>query len=285
VTDTPISDVSDTALWVAAFRALESARPDALFKDPLAAVLTGDRGRLIAKQMPYPKMLGWMMAVRTILIDRLIFEALQAGVDTVINIGAGLDTRPYRLDLPQHLQWIEIDFPHMIDLKNTRLAQEVPRCKLKRIALNVANRDEAVRVYRELGSQSKQALIITEGVIAYLSNDEAGQLAQDLRSIPSFRFWIQDYLSSTGLRRPGKLKKKLKNAPFRFHHADPLGFFAEYGWQVRSDKKAIIEADKLGRPFPIPFPFEFLMFLIPKAHQERIRQGMGYVLLEARSAR
>src|SRR5690606_19356298 len=100
MTGTPIADVSDTALWVAAFRALESERPAALFQDLLAATLSGERGRAIARAMPYPKILAWMMAVRTVAIDRLIFEAVDAGVDTVVNIGAGLDTRPYRLELP-----------------------------------------------------------------------------------------------------------------------------------------------------------------------------------------
>src|SRR4051812_38059191 len=102
--DTPISHVSDTALWVAAFRAFESERPDSLYHDPYAGVLSGERGRVMAREMPYQNMLAWLMAVRTIAIDRLVFEALSVGVDTVINIGAGLDTRPYRLDLPTDLK-------------------------------------------------------------------------------------------------------------------------------------------------------------------------------------
>ncbi|WP_141733360.1 class I SAM-dependent methyltransferase [Oligoflexus tunisiensis] len=282
MTETHIADVSDTALWVAAFRALESERPDALFHDPLAAVLTGERGRVIARDMPYPKILAWMMAVRTVAIDRLIFEAIGAGVDTVINIGAGLDTRPYRLDLPKDLQWIEIDFPHMVDMKNIKLSQEVPRCRLSRIGLDVSNRLAAQRLYGEIGSQTRSALVITEGVIPYLSNEHAGQLAEDLRKIPSFRFWIQDYRRSNKvMRQPKKLKKKLKNAPFQFHHPDPLGFFSGFGWKVRTDIKAMDEAERLGRPFPIAFPWTILMRLIPKTRRDAARQVLGYVLFEA----
>jgi O-methyltransferase involved in polyketide biosynthesis len=40
-----IRNVSDTARWVAMYRAQESARPDALFHDPWAERLGGDRGR------------------------------------------------------------------------------------------------------------------------------------------------------------------------------------------------------------------------------------------------
>lgn len=281
MTDTPISDVSDTALWVAAFRALESKRPDALFHDSLADVLTGDRGRAIARAMPYPKILAWMMGVRTIAIDNLIFEAIAAGVDTVVNIGAGLDTRPYRLALPKDLRWIEIDFPHIIALKNTKLADEVPSCQLSRIALDLTNRSEARRVYAEIGSQAKSALIITEGVTIYLSIEEVRHLSADLREIPNFHYWIQDYRRfDKTLRSPKKLQKKLKSAPFRFQHPDPLGFFTGLGWKIRRDIKAMDEGERLGRPFPMSFPWNLLMVIIPKEKKEEMRKGMGYVLFE-----
>jgi methyltransferase (TIGR00027 family) len=278
----PISDVSDTALWVAAFRALESARPNALFRDPLAELLTGERGRAIAKEMPYPKILTWLMAVRTVAIDNLVHAAIQEGVDTIVNVGAGLDTRPYRLDLPKQLHWIEVDFPHMLEMKTSKLAHATPHCHLLRRGLDVSNRAAAKSLYEEIGAKAKNALIITEGVIAYLSNEEAGHLAEDLRKIPSFRYWIQDYRKTNPrLKYPAKLKKKLKNAPFRFVHADPLGFFASYGWKVKTDVKATDEGERLGRPFPVSFPWNLLMSLVSKKRKEEVRDGMGYVLLEA----
>ena len=39
-----IRNISDTALWAAIYRARESDRPDALFRDPLARRLAGERG-------------------------------------------------------------------------------------------------------------------------------------------------------------------------------------------------------------------------------------------------
>lgn len=282
MTGSPINNVSDTALWVATFRALESERDDGLFKDPFARVLAGDRGKAIADAMPYRKITAWTLAIRTVVIDRFIQEALSNGVDTVVNIGAGLDTRPYRLKLPNDLKWIEVDFPHIIDLKNTKLADAKPNCRLTRIGIDVAKPDLAARTYRDIGADAKRALVLTEGVIPYLANADAGQLAKSLRQVPSFCFWIQDYYGSNRkIRRPDKLKKKLKNAPFRFNHADPLAFFSQFGWRVRQDVKAMDEGRRLDRPFPVPFPWNLVAHFVPKATRDEMRKSMGCALLEA----
>ncbi len=44
----------------------------------------------------------------------------------VINLGAGLDSRPYRMALPPSLLWVEVDYSHMIGFKNEKLAKEKP---------------------------------------------------------------------------------------------------------------------------------------------------------------
>src|SRR5690349_11544278 len=109
-----IGHVSDTALWIAAYRAQESERQDAVFKDHLARKLAGERGKSIVANMPYADRMAFAMIVRTSAIDRLVHMAIERGVDTVINLGTGLDTRPYRMKLPSDLQWVEVDFPHLI---------------------------------------------------------------------------------------------------------------------------------------------------------------------------
>jgi methyltransferase (TIGR00027 family) len=96
-TDPLISNVSDTARWVATYRAVESARPDALFHDPLADRLAGGRGRAIVAAAPRMIRNGWWLVARTKVIDDVIVEAIGDGCDRVLNLAAGLDTRPYRL--------------------------------------------------------------------------------------------------------------------------------------------------------------------------------------------
>src|SRR6476469_9976941 len=102
-----IQTVSDTAFMVATYRAMESERADALFHDPLAAKLAGEHGREIVANLTRDARLGeWFVAIRTHIIDALIRAAVAEGIDTIVNLGAGLDTRPYRMQLPGSLRWI-----------------------------------------------------------------------------------------------------------------------------------------------------------------------------------
>jgi methyltransferase (TIGR00027 family) len=107
----PIKDVSDTAFWIAHHRRLESERSDALFHDPFAAKLAGERGKAISEAMPTSRFVAWTVALRTRIIDDYLQSAINSGVDTVLSLGAGLDARPYRMELPPSLHWIEADYP------------------------------------------------------------------------------------------------------------------------------------------------------------------------------
>ena len=98
--ETVLRDVSDTALWVALDRAHETERRHPLFRDPYARLLAGERGEQIARVLRRGRQ-SWPVVVRTAVFDELILRAIaRDGVTCVLNLAAGLDTRPYRLDLP-----------------------------------------------------------------------------------------------------------------------------------------------------------------------------------------
>src|SRR5262249_44279004 len=119
--DTNLRNISDTARWVARYRALESERPDALFRDPLASRLAGERGQSIRAGMGFANKNTWSFVARTVLIDRFIAERVRQGTEMVVNLAAGFDTRPYRMALPSTLQWIEIDLPEILAEKRDAL--------------------------------------------------------------------------------------------------------------------------------------------------------------------
>src|SRR2546427_542242 len=106
---------------------MESERPDALFRDPYARKLAGERGERIIASMRRGRAWAWPMIVRTAVLDELILRTIEReGVDTVLNLAAGLDTRPYRLPLPSSLRWVEADFPDVIAYKRGRPEPPVP---------------------------------------------------------------------------------------------------------------------------------------------------------------
>src|ERR1700736_2316765 len=117
-----IRAISDTARWVAVYRAQESERPDAIFHDPYARALAGDRGAQIAAALPFGEQNAWSFIARTYLVDQFVTAELRRGVGLVINLAAGLDARPYRMDLPGTLRWVEVDLPQIIDYKESILA-------------------------------------------------------------------------------------------------------------------------------------------------------------------
>src|SRR5690348_9752887 len=128
MTGTPIANVSDTARWVAYYRAMETERPDAIFRDPYARRLAGPEGEAIVRAMPKGATFAWPMIVRTAVMDEIILRAVSRdGVDVVLNLAAGLDARPFRLPVSPGLTWVDADLPGILEYKRQQLAGERPR--------------------------------------------------------------------------------------------------------------------------------------------------------------
>jgi methyltransferase (TIGR00027 family) len=226
-----ISNVSDKARWMAAFRAAESARPDALFDDPFADTLAGDRGRAIAAATPRLIRSGWWWVVRTKLIDDLIAEALKSGCDRVLNLATGFDTRPYRLDLPSGLEWIETDLPEIVNEKQRLLKDETARCQLYRLAVDLADARSRAAFLEDATSGARNAVVITEGLLLYLSEKQVGALADDLRR-KEIGGWITDLIAPVIVRGMMRRMPSLEKAPKTFEPTDGVAFFERRGWSV-----------------------------------------------------
>jgi methyltransferase (TIGR00027 family) len=288
--DTPIEDVADTAFLVAMERAMEGDRPDALFHDPLSAKLAGERGRRIVDSLGAHAVVStWTLAIRTIIIDTYIQEAMAQGVTQIVNLGAGLDTRPYRMDLPPSLQWVEVDIPKIIDLKERTLVSETPRCRLERIRLDLADRPVRARLFADLNARAPKTLVITEGVIPYLTQDEVGSLADDLRAQEHFALWIVDYFSPLTLkyRQRRAIKERMVNAPWRFDPPDWFGFLGEHRWKIKEIRYLLEEGKRRGRPPPMRFAmrvFRLVSLLRSLFSSSKVRtklkQFAGYAVLE-----
>ncbi len=274
-----IRNVSDTARWVAVYRARETERPDAHFRDPFARRLAGERGEQIAKSMPLGRDSDWSMITRTCLGDDLINEQVQQGTDMVINLAAGLDARPYRMQLPASLIWVEVDLPEILSYKEEILRDEKPVCSLERIRLDLSNAPARRDFFAQLGGRCTKALIITEGLLIYLTPDDVAGLAKDLAAPPSFQSWILD-IASPGLLRmlAKKMAKQLHHAaPFKFAPPEGPNFFIPYGWKPVDVRSLLKNAARLKR---LSF-FMGLFALLPETEKSRRdRPWSGVCLLK-----
>jgi O-methyltransferase involved in polyketide biosynthesis len=229
-------------------------------------------------------MMAWGVVARTSAIDRLITESLSSGVDTVLNLGAGMDTRPYRMALPPQLRWVEVDYANIIAAKSASLLQFTPACSLERVGMDLLDRSSRSELLVRCAAQSKSMLVITEGVISYFSNDDAAALALDLHAGASIRFWIQDFDNAGQRRLPMGWERKLKAAPFLFKVNDWFEFFETAGWRSHRMITNVEEAERIHRPYPMDFPFGLILRALPRDMKTRILGLSGAVLLDKQAA-
>jgi methyltransferase (TIGR00027 family) len=249
-TQPALRNISDTARWVAAYRARETARPDAVFRDPFAARLAGAQGHEIAAGFSFAAKHEWAYVARTFLIDRFITQQVAGGVDMVVNLAAGLDSRPYRMTLPANFRWIEVDLPEILDYKQKVLKNDKPRCELQFIRLDLSDVEARRHLFQQLGGHAKNVLVLTEGLLIYLTPEEVGGLAQDLAQPESFRHLAIDLVS------PGLLemlqdtvgqKLNAAGASLKFAPSEGPLFFEPFGWKVEDIQSILKCAARLRR--------------------------------------
>ena len=285
--DNPIRNVSDTALWVAIYRAMESERSDALFNDPFARRLGGERGEAIVRAMPKGAATSWAMVVRTAVMDEIILRCVQQGAATVLNLAAGLDARPYRLPLPASLRWLHVDLPDMVDYFRGQMAGETPHCELEFIAADMRD-DDAKRDVFTRAAMHGPVLVVTEGLLVYLESDQVAGLARDLHDIAHAKWWLTDLASPMLLKFLEKQwapRLKEGNAPFRFGPAEGTAFFTPFGWREAEFRSTWDESFRLQRTMRGAWLWKLLSRLQPKAKQEAGRRMSGIVLMQAEPSR
>jgi methyltransferase (TIGR00027 family) len=281
-----MNSLSETAYLVAMYRAIESARPDALFQDPFASILAGGQGKLLAEVFGNQEQAVNLIAVRTYTFDRLILQLLNSTkIDTVVNLGAGLDTRPYRLALPRSLCWMEVDFPEIISYKTEKLQQEQPVCSLARIELDLTNFELRKNLFTEINSKAERVLIITEGLLSYLSEEQVSLLSEEIRSQSHFYWWLFELIAASEIMqtKPSQTQKLFQqyfSNTLQFAPENGLDFFSERGWQVVQFCSLWRESRRLKRGVFLASLLELLMRWFNQKYWQAINQKIGIVLLE-----
>jgi methyltransferase (TIGR00027 family) len=279
-----IENISDTARWVAVYRAMETARPDAIFRDPFADRLAGQRGREIVAEMHKGHASAWPMIVRTAVFDEIILDAIQnKKIDLVVNLAAGLDARPWRLPLPPSLHWVDVDLPGILNYKTETLKGETPVCRYEAVAADLRDVELRRALFSRLGAGSSHALVISEGLLIYLPPEQVATLAADLHAQPGFAEWLIDLASPKLLKRMEKAwGKKLSEsgASFLFGPSEGTEFFRPHGWHEAQYRSLLEEAYRLHRTMKGAWLGKLIGRLSPKRVREGFRRFIGFVLLE-----
>jgi len=189
-----LNHVSETAHWVACYRALEADTALPLFIDPYAKSLAGELGFNFLKNLPFAQVLSSLFVVRTKVIDEIITELLtNSNIKVVINLGAGLDTRPYRLSIPTTIQWIEIDQHSILEFKNKTLSKHQAFCPIKHVGIDHFNPIQLKNLLDLELDDNSDVLFITEGVLPYLNQEEILQTIHLISNTKGIRiYWVSD---------------------------------------------------------------------------------------------
>ncbi|MFH8839090.1 class I SAM-dependent methyltransferase [Streptomyces sp. NPDC017868] len=169
-----------TALLVAAARAIETHRHDSLAQDvhaehfvraaPACAgwpvrieqVPDGDDNPLWGRFARY-------FGLRTRVLDDFLLGAVRPGVRQVVLLGAGLDTRAYRLDWPSDLVVFELDRAGVLDFKQRVLTDLSAAPRVKRVPVPVDLRADWVTALTTAGfDPAAPSVWLAEGLLFYL---------------------------------------------------------------------------------------------------------------------
>jgi methyltransferase (TIGR00027 family) len=276
-----IQNVSDTARWVAYYRAMETDRPDAIFRDPFARRLAGREGEAIVNQLPRGLSIAPAIIVRTAVLDEMILDRIHNhGADLVLNLAAGLDARPWRMPLPATLHWVDVDLPGILNYKTEMLRNERAVCHYDAITADLTDAGTRDAIFQRLGAAHQRVLVITEGLLIYLKPDQVADLGRALHRNASFQWWLMDLASPRLLRYIERSHgTAMQRAPFLFGPAEGTGFFRPLGWREESFRSALVEARRLKREMPRTWIWRLLGHFMPAHRVEEFKRMSGMVLL------
>ncbi|OMC14690.1 SAM-dependent methyltransferase [Mycobacterium sp. SP-6446] len=189
----PATGVGMTATFGAVARAVGTNK--GLINDPFAEHLVRAAGvdyftRLIEDQRyaddagrsPVVTGLIDVLAAHTRFVDEYLAEAGKAGIRQVVNLGCGMDTRPYRLWWPSGTTVYEIDQPEIVDFTTDVLRGLGAELTANRRAIGIDLREDWLDGLRRVGFDASQRTVwVAEGLlVGYLAPDAQNRLLETL---------------------------------------------------------------------------------------------------------
>ncbi|MEW1902254.1 MULTISPECIES: SAM-dependent methyltransferase [unclassified Streptomyces] len=230
--------VSYTAQWMAAARAEESEREDALFVDPFARELAAPRGFELIERYAGGGLLPFI-SIRTRFLDDAIRDVLaESGIQQVVLIAAGMDTRAFRLDWPDGIELYEVDHALLIAEKRRRLAALGAEPRVDRREVSADLTQEWLPALEAAGfDRDRPTLWVAEALTFFLTEDQAAGLLRLLGSASAPGSHLAfDILGRALLRSP--FSKRFLDTlasdgtPWIFGTDEPEEFLTANGWKT-----------------------------------------------------
>jgi len=253
--------VAATALFVAAVRARENERGDRLFRDELSSLLAGPEGRAWLEASEHDPKSNYhrdsfpYLEVRTRYFDDWVLQAVrECGAEQLVLLGAGMDTRAFRLQWPEGFRLWEIDTPELFSLKETRLQSAGVRlgCDRTTIEADLTSVGWVASLLDSGFKRNRPAVWLAEGLFQYLEAGDVGQILEGAAEVSSeaSRFGAEiiseEYLHR-GSKQSAMQRRKHHGTPWLFGTNDPDGLFSRHGWVVDQKVGALEAAGALGR--------------------------------------
>ncbi|WP_394829706.1 SAM-dependent methyltransferase [Pendulispora albinea] len=245
---TDLSFIETTALTIAHYRALESARPDRLFFDPFASAFVEAAGRAGDSASQLPAAPADYFAVRTKYFDEYVERACAAGCPQVVILAAGLDARAFRLALPPEVRLFEVELATMLRFKESVLAKTRARAKCDRILVPSDLRDDWPAALSRIGFRHDVPTAwLVEGLLFYLTKADGDRLLQRIArlSVLGSRIGLEHVNQATRDGMAATLAAlAARGAPWQSSVEDPAAWLAGLGWNAR-----VSDQGKLGRRY------------------------------------
>ncbi|WP_228803349.1 SAM-dependent methyltransferase [Nocardia cyriacigeorgica] len=256
----PTAGVAMTAIGVAMIRVRESRRRDRLYDDPLAqafvdAARAGFDDDRWARFEALADQFYEARSVAVRLVDDDVVEGVAAGCEQIVLLGAGLDTRAFRLGLAPGVRFFELDLPELFAFKEPLLAARDARPTCERRVIAADLRDDWANALRESGFHADHPTQwIDEGVLGYLSREQAYAVAATVTELSATgsRFGVGRFQTDTAATSYRALRDLVSGdgdrpVPINGLGPDAETWLAAHGWRT-----TFRAWDELAAPYARP---------------------------------
>jgi len=222
--------ISKTAFYCCGVRMQDAERDKPICGDTYAKVFMNEQGLQILDTFKDETRPNASNVARHRLIDDLLRQELLANPNlTIVIIGAGFDTRAFRL---KGGTWVELDEPQVITYKEERLPAANSQNELHRISIDFAT--ESLEQKLATFSGRSPVTVVIEGVLGYLEEAAIVKLLETLHHLFPRHRLICDLMTTEFFEKnAGTIHEKLTGmgATFKFTLDNPEEIFLKNGYR------------------------------------------------------